>query len=65
MLHNMGDMEWFFQHPNPKSRWYISRNTFTKLAVVSFSTADVIDKLHNNYMIINCTVTLKTTYSLM
>lgn len=44
MLHNMGDMEWFFKHPNPKSRWYISRNISTKLAVVSFSTADVIDK---------------------
>lgn len=37
----MRDMEWFFQHPNPKPRQYISRNT--KLAVVvSLSTADVI-----------------------
>lgn len=44
MLHNMRDMEWFLKHPNPKSRWYISRNTFIKLAVVSFSTAHVIDK---------------------
>lgn len=44
MLHNMRDMEWFFQYPNPKSGWYIPTNTFTKLAVLSFSTAHVIGK---------------------
>lgn len=29
-----------FQHPSPKLEQYISRNTSTELAVVSFSTAD-------------------------